>query len=399
MSDTRRLTMVVHARYPVGEPRVEREARAAVEAGHEVEVICLRDPGEPARETIDGIAIRRLPIEHVRGAGLKRMLVEYIGFMVLAALTLALRRRRPDVVHVHAPPDFLVATAIGPRLRGASVVLDIHDLSPHMYMARFEPGLRTRLLTGALTAVERASCALAERVITVHEPYARELASDGVPREKIAVVMNAADEAVIERASERAAAQRNGHPFTAAYHGTITSWYGVDLLVDALGRLDGRLPGSEAIVLGGGDAVGDVRALAAQTGLGDRVDVPGDYLPLEETLTRVASVADCGVIPNRPTTLNRFALSSKLFEYVALGIPAVVARLETLAAHFDDDHVTFFEPGDPESLAEAIAWVAEHPDEARAKAERARERAAEYSWRRNRERYLELLAGLRTCAG
>ena len=394
----KRLTMVVHARYPVGEPRVEREARAAVEAGYDVEVVCLRDPGEPARETIDGIAIRRLPIAHERGGGMKRMLVEYVGFTLLAGLRLALRRRRPDVVHVHAPPDFLVATALGPRLRGASVVLDIHDLSPHMYMARFEPGLRTRLLTRALTLVERASCALAERVVTVHEPYARELVADGVPREKIAVVMNAADEAVIARAAGRAAAARNGHPFTAAYHGTITSWYGVDLLVDALGRLNGRLPDSEALVLGGGDAVNDVRALAAQAGLGERVEVPGDYLPLEETLTRVASVADCGVIPNRPTTLNRFALSSKLFEYVALGIPAVVARLETLAAHFGDEHVTFFEPGDPDSLAQAIAWVADNPEEARAKAERARERAAEYSWRRNRERYLELLGELRACA-
>jgi glycosyltransferase involved in cell wall biosynthesis len=394
----KRLTMVVHAHYPVGEPRVEREARAAVEAGYEVEVVCLRGRGEPARETVDGISIRRLPIAHERGGGLKRMLVEYAGFTLLAGLQLALRRRRADVVHVHAPPDFLVATALGPRLRGASVVLDIHDLSPHMYMARFAPGARTRLLTRALTAVERVSCALAERVITVHEPYARELAADGVARKKIAVVMNAADEAVVERAAARAVGARNGHPFTAAYHGTITSWYGVDLLVDALGRLDARIPDSEALVLGGGDAVDDVRDLAAQAGIADRVEVPGEYLPLEETLTRVASVADCGVIPNRPTTLNRFALSSKLFEYVALGIPAVVARLETLAAHFDDDHVTFFEPGDPASLAEAIAWVAEHPAEARAKAERARDRAAEYSWRRNRERYLELLRGLRACA-
>jgi hypothetical protein len=36
--------------------------------------------------------------------------------------------------------------------------------------------------------------------------------------------------------------------------------------------------------------------------------------------------------------------------------------------------------------------VATHPEEARAKAERARERAAEYAWARNRERYLDVLA-------
>jgi glycosyltransferase involved in cell wall biosynthesis len=98
------------------------------------------------------------------------------------------------------------------------------------------------------------------------------------------------------------------------------------------------------------------------------------------------------VIPNRDSRLNRFALSSKLLEYVALDIPVVVSRLETLAAHFDSDEVTFFEPGDPESLAEAIAWVAEHPAEAREKAGRARRRAEAYSWPASRARLLEALS-------
>jgi glycosyltransferase involved in cell wall biosynthesis len=98
------------------------------------------------------------------------------------------------------------------------------------------------------------------------------------------------------------------------------------------------------------------------------------------------------VIPNRPSRLNRFALSSKLFEYVSLGIPVVVSRLETLAAHFDADEVTFFESGDVEALAEAIAWVAEHPAEARAKAERAQLRAEAYSWSASRARLVETLS-------
>ena len=84
--------------------------------------------------------------------------------------------------------------------------------------------------------------------------------------------------------------------------------------------------------------------------------------------------------------------STFLFEVeLALGIPVVVARLETLAAHFGPEEVTFFEPGDATSLADALRWVAVNPDAAREKTKAAGRRAREYSWQENRGRYVELL--------
>jgi glycosyltransferase involved in cell wall biosynthesis len=393
--------MLVHARYPVGEPRVEREAKAARDAGRDVEVVCLREPGEPRREVVDGIRVRRLPVRHRRGVGFALTLLEYVWFAALATVALGARRRAPAVVHVHTPPDFLAVAALPLRLRGATVLLDVHDLSPHMYEARFRPGPAMRAVVGALRAIERAACAVADRVITVHEPYRRELVADGVDPDKVTVVMNSADERLIERV--RQAVDRDGERpaeqgFVAAYHGTITHWYGVDLLVDAIARASERVPGLRGVVLGDGDALDAARARAAELRVDDRVWFSGAYAPIEETLRRVAA-AGCGVVPNRASTLNRFALSSKLFEYVALGVPAAVARLDTLAAHFSDDEVTFFEPDDADSLAEAIAWIASNPEAAREKAARARERAREYSWRQNADRYVRLLDGGPPCAG
>ena len=154
--------------------------------------------------------------------------------------------------------------------------------------------------------------------------------------------------------------------------------------------------GSIAIVysaVGEGDALASAEALAHKLGVASRIDFANTFVSHVEALTRVAG-ASCGVIPNRPTPLNRFALSSKLLEYIGLEIPAVVARLETLEAHFGPEEVTFFEPGDVDSLAVAIAWVAEHPEEARAKATRARDRAQEYSWSASRARLLEALSSV-----
>jgi glycosyltransferase involved in cell wall biosynthesis len=387
--------MVVHSHYPVREPRAEREARVAVEAGYAVDVICLRLPTEAAAETVDQIAICRLPIRHLRGAGVVRTLFEYVGFATRSTLAVLKihRRERIDIVYVHAPPDFLVAAALIPRLLGSKVVLDIHDLSPHMFNVRFGGGLLGRQIERVLRLVERISCALAHRVITVHEPYREELIAHGVPPGKISVVMNSPPADALDVAREALSNGDNPERFVVAYHGTVTHWYGVDLIIEAIAILQDRVPRIGALILGEGDALGSAKELAQNLGVTSRIDFSDSFVSHAEALARVATTS-CGVVPNRPTPLNRFALSSKLLEYIGLEIPAVVARLETLGAHFGSDEVTFFEPGDVDSLASAIAWVAEHPSESKAKAERAKARAQEYSWAESRIRLLEALSSL-----
>ena len=111
--------MVVHDHYPK-DVRVWRAARAAREAGWEVTVICLRHPDEAAREDVEGVHVRRLPVEHQPGTKLARMLIEYLAFTVLA--TLAVLRlhlsRRQAVVHINNPPDFLMLAAIVTQAAG-----------------------------------------------------------------------------------------------------------------------------------------------------------------------------------------------------------------------------------------------------------------------------------------
>ena len=74
--------MVVHAYYPIGEPRVQREARAALNFGYQVTVICLRGNGESARERIDGVDVRRLSLQHGRGARLEAVSIPVLSAIV-----------------------------------------------------------------------------------------------------------------------------------------------------------------------------------------------------------------------------------------------------------------------------------------------------------------------------
>jgi glycosyltransferase involved in cell wall biosynthesis len=388
---SRRLCMVVHGPYPLGEPRVEREAVAARAAEWEVDVLAMRRRGELAEEQIESGLVRRLPLEHRRGGSLTHALREYATFTALAAKELA-RGARYDVVHVHAPPDFLVAAALVPRLRGARLILDVHDLSSHMFAMRFGNRFGAGSADRVLRLVERLATAAADAVVTVHEPYRKELERRGVPARKLSVLMNSVDEARLP-AVRTNGARSDG--FRVVYHGTITPTYGVDLLVRAAARAATNLGDLRLELYGEGDELRAVRSLAAELGLYERLTTSEGYLPHTQVLERIAG-ASVGVVPNRPTRINRFALSSKLFEYVALGIPVVAADLPTLRSHFAEDEVRFFRAGDDTALAAALVEVAADLDAAHSRAEAARRRYEAYRWPEQAQRYVELLDRLVT---
>jgi hypothetical protein len=90
--------MVVHGPYPVGEPRVAREAAAAHEHGYAVEIVAMRGAGEPPREVVDGMLVIRLPVRNLRGAGIGRIIVEYLMFATLAAGVVAKRDAVPGAL-------------------------------------------------------------------------------------------------------------------------------------------------------------------------------------------------------------------------------------------------------------------------------------------------------------
>jgi glycosyltransferase involved in cell wall biosynthesis len=383
--------MVLHGTFPVGEPRFAAQVRAATDAGFDVDVISLRRNGDRVRETVEGVRVVRVPFSHRRGASFAWTAAEYFGFTAAVTAILAARSvRRPyDVVGIASPPDFLVASALVPRLLGSYVLLDVHDLSSDMFAMRFGDSRLGPSADRALRALERWAARHSDAVLTVHEPYRDELVNRGVPAGKIDVVMNALDERYLPRLPAPA---RNGG-FRVVYHGTITPSYGVGLLVEAAGILRRDLPELSLEIYGEGDSVPAIRQRAAELGIAERLTMTGEAMPQPQVLERVVG-ASVGVVPNLPTRLNHYALSSKLLEYVALGIPAVSGDLPTIRAHFAPDEVLFFRAGDAASLAGALLERARDPAAAALRADAARKRYESYRWPVQAARFIELLSRL-----
>lgn len=99
--------------------------------GDVVDVIALREAGRPQVFESEGVKVigvqSREVNEQSRFAYLLRLILFFLRTM--AVLSWRHLRVRYDVIHVHSVPDFLVFTALLPKLMGAKIVLDIHDLS------------------------------------------------------------------------------------------------------------------------------------------------------------------------------------------------------------------------------------------------------------------------------
>ena len=386
--------MIVHAYYPVGETRVQREALALVAAGYEVDVLCLRDEGEAAVDTEDGINIYRLPMKRYKGYGLAVQLLEYLAFFMLVFFRLfsLYPQKRYGTVQVHNLPDFLVFCAIYPKMRGAKIILDLHDLMPEFFAAKSEGDMNS-LPVRVVTWQEQLACRFAHHVITVTDVWKETLIQRGVAAHKVSVVMNVADSRIFHRLSEAAPVHTNGTDFNLIYHGTFTHRYGVDLIVRAVDKVREEIPNIKAILLGDGEYREELIALTTELGLEKYVDLSRPFIPAVD-LPPIIREADVGIVPNRSNIFTDGLLPTKLMEYVALGTPVIAAQTPTIMAYFDDTMVQFFRPGDVDDLARCIISLSQERQRLAQFAHNADLFNQRYSWEQVAADYVATVDGL-----
>ncbi|MEO5986682.1 MAG: glycosyltransferase family 4 protein [Candidatus Limnocylindria bacterium] len=390
MSRAPRVVIVVHAILP-GDPRVRRQSDALLDAGYEVDVLCLRQPGEPAEERDGRMRIVRLPINR-SFVGFAGHIAEYLAFSWMVAWRLARehRRRAYDLVQVATPPDFLALAALPEKLLGIPLLLDLHEDMPEFFRDRFVAA-NLRLLMPLVTLATKASAGVADELITVHEPLRELSIARGVPAAKISVVMNSADGRLFDAKRHQRRPFMEDGELRLVHHSNLQRIYGLDRAIDGLAQLRTGLPW-RLDVYGDGPWRPAIEGAIARTGTADRVTLHG-RVPIDD-LPRLLSQADIGLVPSLSEPYLEFSLSTKLLEYAAMGVPIVASDLATFRHHFSERALRLVPGGDGPALARAIERMVDDPEGTAAMGLEGQRQAKAYDWEVQKRAYLEIVARL-----
>ena len=296
-------------------------------------------------------------------------------------------RHRYDLIHVHNMPDFLVFAAWFPRLTGTKVILDIHDIMPEFYASKFQKGADA-LGIKALKVVERAAARFAHHVIISNHLWLKPLVSRSAPEQKCSVFINHVNQGLFYPRP----LVGHGDKRIIMFPGGLQWHQGLDIAIRAMPRVLSQIPTAEFHLYGDGNMKAELVKLTRELGLGDKVRF-FDPRPLAE-IAAVMAQADLGVVPKRADSFGNEAYSTKIMEFMSLGVPMVVSSTKIDRYYFNDSVVRFFESGNSEALADAIIEVLQNDPLRRRMIADALKYAEENSWQRCQSVYFDLVDAL-----
>ncbi|HWQ93346.1 MAG TPA: glycosyltransferase family 4 protein [Clostridia bacterium] len=369
--------MFVENAYPQ-DTRVKNEADALTAAGYGVTVIALRKGAQVRAESVQGVQVYRVPrLELFKKTPpenpglLQRIWIklksvlgyisEYVYFTsacFIMSIVVALRHGF-DVIHAHNPPDTLFMVALPWKLLGKKYIFDHHDLCPELYRSRY--GAPHDLLARILQAVEWCNLKLANLTIATNESYKQvHIDRGGRKPDTIFVVRNGPNRSRMEVTAPSERLRALGKTILC-YIGSLNPQDGVDYLLRSLHHLvyDLKRQDFYCVIIGSGDSLDDLRALARQLKLEAFVELTG--FVSEKDLREYLAAADICVDPDPSSPLNDVSTWIKIMEYMACGKPIVSFDLKE--TRFSAGPAAVFVPCNDElAFAKATAKLMDDPD-------------------------------------
>lgn len=373
-----RVLMFVENSFP-GDPRVKNEADLLTSAGYTVTVVGLgKRKSGLVSFVVDQIQVYLLPRVSLfsksridQPTGIQKLwlkITALLGYMweyfyftagCFATSLYVAMKHGFDVIHAHNPPDTLFLVAAFYKPFGKKFVFDHHDLCPELYRSRYNAD--HGFLTAMLQVFEKGSLALADVTIATNESYrAIQIERGKVKPENVFIVRNGPN---LNRVSFRKPSERlrSMNRCILGYVGALNPQDGVDYLLRALRDLRYKLGRKDfyCVVMGSGDSLEDLRALATNLQLSDYVELTG-YVSDEDLMSNL-SAADICVDPDPSSPLNDVSTWIKIMEYMAMGKPIVTFDLKE--THWSaQDAAIYVKPNNELEFAEAIAKLIDRPD-------------------------------------
>jgi glycosyltransferase involved in cell wall biosynthesis len=353
-----RVCMLAYAFYE-SDTRILQYATALAQRGDKVDVIALRkDPLMAQCEVLHGVTVHRIQFRTVNESGILAYAGRILRFSIHSLLFMykSQRKQTYDIVHVHNAPDFLVFAALWSKWKRTPIILDIHDLLPEFFASKFKVDHKS-FIFGLVSLIERYSTRFATQIIIANDLWRDRLVGRSCREEKCVVVRNRPDLSIFKRLEKK---QIKADKFMLTYPGSLNWHQGVDIAIRAFASIANRIPDAEFHIYGEGAAKPLLIELAMELGMQERIVFHG-YLPSDE-IAKVMARTDLAIEPKRSkSAFGSEALSTKIMEFMALGVPIIASRTKIHAYYYDDSIIQYYDNDDEALLAMQILRLIADP--------------------------------------
>ncbi|MFA4925696.1 MAG: glycosyltransferase [Candidatus Aminicenantales bacterium] len=366
--------------------RIIRYARTLAKRGNEVEIFALRQEDQNPYEVLDEVKIHRLQTRKSKEKTGFSYLIRQSLFLWRSARSIAqAHRKKPfQLIHAHSIPDFEVFAAVFAKLKGSKVILDVHDLLPELYLSKFHKNKKS-IIYRLLLLVERKSCKYADHVIIANHLWYEKLVSRSVSKDKCSVIMNYPEDSLFYPRKRGKQVDK----FIMIYPGTLSFHQGLDLAIRAFAKITEKFPNAEFFIYGDGperDKLSElIKEMKAENNIFIKDEIPLDRIP------EIMTDSDLGIVPKRDDEFAGEAFSTKIFEFMAVGVPVLVSATRIDRHYFNDSVVKFFQPDDVEDLKKGIEEMITNEELRTNLAKNALDFVQKYKWSANMHTYLDIV--------
>jgi glycosyltransferase involved in cell wall biosynthesis len=352
---SRRKLLHLTSVHSVRDPRIfHKQCRSLVRLGYDVGLVACHD----RTETLEGVRI--VGVDRPRSR-LDRM--TRVAWQVYRAAV----RDGAGVCHFHDPELLWVGALL--KLRGRRVVYDVHEDVPKQVLGKhWIPARARRPVARAVAIGERLGARIVDGIVAATPSIAAKF-----PAGKTVVVQN-----FPEASFARADGPRPAPADAFVYAGGLMEIQGVREMAEAFALLPEGMTGTVAGTFHPAALHEQIAALPGWR----RVRFIGQVA--RPDVVRAIDGASVGIVVNNPTPNYVEAYPTKMFEYMARGVPVVCSDFALWAAIVRDaDCGIAVDPRSPRAIAEAIQALNEDPQRARRLGENGRRAVAErYNWER-----------------
>ncbi len=364
--------------------RVQKEAYAASEAGFDLDIYTLEDKNVTNYNKFNFI---RSNIVQYKGQSKFSYVFSYIKFFFYCFYFLSINTptKKYRFIHVHNMPNFLVFSTIIPKLFGAKIILDIHDLMPEIFCVKFKLPIAHWLIK-TLYLEEKLSAKFANEVIATNSFHVKRFKENGIVKKTVTEIVNVADEKIFYPPQNK---NYNDEKLQIAYPSTLAKRLGIDNLIDAVEILHNKGIKLQLNIYGDGEYRTEIVKKINEKALGEVVSLSDSFISLEK-LSFELDKAHIGVIPLPSNVSNDIAMPVKIYEFFAKKVCVVATELDLLKNCFDSS-VLFFEERNSEDLANKLEHLNNNRNIIKNYAERGYNKFASQTWGYYKAKYQSIL--------